>query len=338
MCVAITLAPGTNLTLNEVERMNRANADGVGVAWARGGAVQWYKTTKVDPKYITGMIAAWADYPRLVHFRYATAGGTRPDLCHPFEISAVANCAPVGKSDKVMIHNGHWNRWSEVKDLLSKEGLLPDAGPWSDTRLAAYLAHEDPDWLTALGGKVAVMNGEGDIHRLGEWAELRPGVMVSNNGWVTQAEYRRGGYTGYRAWKGWDWSEEEYEAFFKEQEEDQEAELAKLIKEEEEREAASANKKEGKRAKKRRLREGREPPLLTAGTPLNGDAPTAAGRGVVPLEDIGGDTCSLTTAAPAAAAKTYDYAPWQNPDTGKWYKCIKVGGVNQVVETTAPGA
>jgi predicted glutamine amidotransferase len=213
MCVAITMEPGAELTVEEVVKMDRTNADGVGIAWAYEGAVHWYKTTKVDPKYIQKMIYYWSEFPRLVHFRLATAGGTRADLCHPFEIGPLANCAPRGSGAKVMIHNGHWSRWSEVHDLMDKEGLLPDRTPWSDTRLAAYLSYTDPDWLVALGGRVATMDGDGAIERIGSWDKLRDGIHCSNMGWASEHTYKRGGYAGYNRWKGWDWEESDWAAY-----------------------------------------------------------------------------------------------------------------------------
>lgn len=212
MCVAITLEPGTKLEVDEIERMNNANADGVGIAWAYNGQVHWAKTLKVNPEQVHDIIDWWSNFPRLVHFRLATAGGTKTELCHPFDISAESICTPVGSSQRVMIHNGHWSRWQEVLKLLGDEGLLPDKGPWSDSRLAAWLAHEDMDWLQALGGRVAVMNADETVTRTGDWVELRSGVWVSNKHW----EYRqpkRGGYAGYngqRGWKGWEWSEEDW--------------------------------------------------------------------------------------------------------------------------------
>lgn len=216
MCVAVTLVPGTTLSVDEVTRMHRSNADGVGLAWARDGMVSWWKTLSVDPDYVTKAINAWKDYPRLLHFRYATAGGARPDLCHPFEIGPLANCNVTGTASKVMIHNGHWGRWEDVKKLFDGSNLLPP-GPWSDSRLVAFLAHEDPEWLTALGGRVAVMGGDGQIVRLGDWTKLRDGLMVSNDTWKS-ATHTRGGYAGYRQWKGWAWSEEEAQAYQEEQE------------------------------------------------------------------------------------------------------------------------
>lgn len=215
MCVAVTLGAGTWLDGKEVEQMNRANADGVGVAWAKDGLVEWYKTTKVDPDYIARMIYAFREFPRLVHFRLSTAGGTRPELCHPFEIGPLANCDPRGSSTRVMIHNGHWHKWNDVHKMLSSEGLLP-SGPWSDSRLVAYLSHDDPEWLESIGGRVAVMRGNGDIHRIGDWQELRPDLWVSNKIWET-TNYTRGGYTGFRHWKGWAWNEKEHDAYYAEE-------------------------------------------------------------------------------------------------------------------------
>lgn len=217
MCVAITMDEGTELTLDEVVKMNRSNADGVGVAWVRNGTVQWYKTTRGDLRTIALMINHWKGVPRLVHFRFATVGGTRPDLCHPFEVGPMASCKPVDSSQLVMIHNGHWSRWKEVHDLLEKEDLLPDKGPWSDSRLAALMMHQNMDWVHALGGRVATMDHEGTITRWGSWDELRPGVFVSNKTWDTTGTYKRGGYTGYRQWKGWDWDDKDWAAFEEEQ-------------------------------------------------------------------------------------------------------------------------
>jgi hypothetical protein len=223
MCVAVILNPGATLKRTEIEKMYMSNADGVGVAWAKDGVVRWYKTTKVSFEYITKLVANWADYPRLVHFRYSTAGGVRPDLCHPFEIGPLATCKPIHETQLAMIHNGHWGRWDEVRDLLKGEGLLPDAGPWSDTRLAALLAYSDIEWLNALGGKVAIMSGDGDIKTLGHWEELREGIWVSNKAWETSS-YKRGGYTGFKNWKGWEWDDVDWDAYAAEQEAEKKAE------------------------------------------------------------------------------------------------------------------
>src|SRR6478752_550194 len=113
MCVAIIMEPGTELSLEEVQKMGKANGDGVGFAWADGQTVQWYKTVVYEPEQIAFHINKRKDFFRLVHFRLSTAGGVRSELCHPFDVSPVASCAPAGESNMVLIHNGHWHRWSD---------------------------------------------------------------------------------------------------------------------------------------------------------------------------------------------------------------------------------
>ena len=210
MCVAISMLPGASLKEEEVAKMDRANADGAGIAWVKDGMVHWYKTVKVSPGHITRIINHHLGSPRLVHFRLATAGGRKEELCHPFEIGPLASCKAVGKASKVLIHNGHWSRWDDVLRLLGKEGLLPDAGPWSDTRLASYLAYHDMDWLEVLGGRVAVMDGKGQLTHHGDWKDYREGIKVSNMGWDVENGYRRGGYGGYDDWRGWGWTENDW--------------------------------------------------------------------------------------------------------------------------------
>jgi hypothetical protein len=353
MCVAVTLAPGTDLTLQEVERMNRANADGVGVAWAKDGVVQWYKTTKVDPNYVVNMIAAWKEVPRLVHFRFATAGGTRPELCHPFEVGPRASCRPVGHAPKVMIHNGHWGRWNEVKDLLDKENLLPDNGPWSDTRLAAYLAHMDPDWLSALGGRVAVMTGDGETHRLGDWQELRTGIYVSNKSWDTDSKYTRGGYAGYRTWKGWHWTEDEMQAFFEDEEKRESEALLLAVKEADERKQ-KAKADRGKDRKTRREEKRAASREVDGTTALRQDAACeTSSPGAAACVGKPGDTCATCESgrcvcSPAKVGfnagylliegRKYPLGPWFNDRNRKWYRTISVRGRAEVVEVAAPNS
>lgn len=219
MCVAICMEPGSTLTEEEVGKMGRANADGVGLAWAEDGAVKWWKSTNYRDEYLTHVVNERVDFFRFVHFRLSTAGGVRADLCHPFEIGPLANPAPTGVSSRVLMHNGHWHRWTDVFDILKKEQLLPDTGPWSDTRLGALLASQDMDWIDTMGGKVAVLEGDGSIKRWGVWEELRAGIKVSNKTWDHNYNYKRSGKD--RQWTGWGWSEEnwkEKEAHEKEKE------------------------------------------------------------------------------------------------------------------------
>lgn len=209
MCVAVTLDPGANPTLDELIKMDKANSDGVGIAWCDHDGVHWWKTTKVNPEEVLDVLKLVAESPRLLHFRYATAGvhfqntiasGPLDELCHPFDISDRSVCTPQGVTRKAMIHNGHWGRWSEIAKLMDAEGLLPDKGPWSDTRLVSFLASVNEDWLLALGGRVATLDDTGDILRIGDWEQLRPGIHVSNKHWEYVQTRRSSTHYHGRSW------------------------------------------------------------------------------------------------------------------------------------------
>lgn len=339
MCVAIVMEPGTELTGEEVFKMGRSNADGIGVAWAEDGKVEWYKSINYTPTSATRFINERKGFFRLVHFRLSTIGGVRVDLCHPFEVGPLANPAQHGHSAKVLIHNGHWNRWTDIIDILRKEEALPDNGPWSDSRLAAYLASFDQDWLDLVTGRVATMDGEGNIKMLGSWETLRPGIKVSNKHWDHGFNYRRSGRD--RDWPGWGWTAKEWE----EQEKHHEklAEEAKRARDEQE----SKDQEEGKGGKtqaKGEIRVGGGPVhggtvaasaktegKTTPSTGVGGGAGTKVnGQGIGPHRYWVGDKevieqsgSFVTNGSVKVDVKgnevRFDHTPWQNPVTKRWF-------------------
>lgn len=348
MCVAISLLPGATLTEEEVFKMNRTNGDGCGFAWARGGVVQWVKTTRVNPTYITEMVAAYKDLPRLLHFRLATAGGTKVELCHPFEIGPLANCAQTGKSGRVLIHNGHFNRWKELFELSQKEDLLPDKGPWSDSRLIAWWAHLDLDWLQMLTetGKVAVLDGDGQLYHMGSgWQDLREGVKVSNYHWKDK-DYAVGGYPGYREWPGWFNTDEDWERW---------AEYEAKVAAEEERkaiEAAAASKqlvqvKEYSSEAPKRLDVIRERASGGTSDPNGASNPGSYRRTIWEKEVAERAAERKVQEAARAARKThrpgraYSDEPWTDPETGNVYRVSQSGRLVKVAsagDAVEPGS
>jgi hypothetical protein len=323
MCVAITMEPGTHLTLAEIQKMGKANGDGIGLAFAHDGIVDWWKTLNYKPEYIEHLLKKHDDMFRLVHFRLSTAGGIRSDLCHPFEVGPEANSDPRGHSTKVLIHNGHWHRWTDVFDILKKEGLLPDTGPWSDTRLMAYLTAYDPDWLDVVGGKVAILDGQGNITRYGDWLELRPGIKVSNKTWDHDYNYTRSGKD--RQWEGWGWTSENW----MEKEKHQKALAAK--REEDEKEAAkgTSGKTGPEKEKAGEVRVAVLPDDSNVSTLRTGAKGAASGpnpgksgntghNGRVGAGDKDGQVKGQWGTDPKG--RLYDRAPWQEPATKKWYR------------------
>jgi hypothetical protein len=369
MCVAITLEPGTHLTLDEVVKMGNANGDGVGLAWNEDDVVHWFKTIHYNPEYIQYLIKKFDDSFRLVHFRLSTAGGVRTDLCHPFEIGPFANTAQAGHANKVMIHNGHWNRWGEVFKILKEEQLLPDTGPWSDSRLAAFLASFDEDWLETVTGRVATLDGRGNIRLLGDWQQLRPGIKVSNKIWDHDYSYKRSGRDRY--WEGWGRTEDEWKAKEEHEKAKRAAEEKAKEEKEKEKEKSAREEKKGAKDKKKEKDEKAKNGVVTEhgvgevradpaaqGSGHGGDNRSGiAQRGSLQIEEKWeGNAWRFTSKhanGPAAPwgeverakerIKNYDPRPWQNPTSKKWYwippaSISDSGRVYSIMEVTSDEA
>lgn len=310
MCVAVIMEPGAELSVDEVVRMSRANGDGVGFAWADGEVVQWLKAIKYSPEKVAGLINRTKDHFRLVHFRLSTAGGVRAELCHPFEIGPLASCSHAGSGNKVLIHNGHWRRWTDVFDLMKKEETLPDLGPWSDTRLAALMASWDMDWLDTVDGKVAVMDGEGNVKMYGTWDTLRPGVKVSNTSWQAHTyAYTKSGRD--RHMMGWGWTEKEWEEYEKHQEVAAK-DRAKKEMDDEEREKEKGEGKEAGGGEVGMVAGRKDRKLLPSHNSGGGDNGGANGA-------RNGKGKDVPLAEGPQENEIYDHIPWQNPSTKKWW-------------------
>jgi hypothetical protein len=328
MCVAIVMEPGTELSLDEITKMGKANGDGVGFAWADGDSVQWFKTVVYNPEKIAYHINARKDYFRLVHFRLSTAGGVRNELCHPFEVGPLASSESAGTGSMVLIHNGHWHRWSDVFDILKNEQILPDGGPWSDTRLMALLASYDPEWLDTVGGRVATMDSEGNIKMWGDWSDLRTGIKVSNKIWENHNySFKRSGKD--RHWQGWGWSEDNWKDYDRAKEDAKKArEEAEALKEK--KEQKENEQKSGSGQGQAGEQEEKAGTICVAGGSGDGKVLSLSAQ----KEGEDGGYCSegngervnvpmgkvqRQTDAGGTSRIIYDHTPWQNPSTKRWY-------------------
>lgn len=359
MCVAVTLEPGAEMTLDEVYKMGMANGDGVGFAWADGTAVHWLKAIRYNPKKVMELINSHAQEFRLLHFRLSTVGGVKAELCHPFEIGPKADYRPAGSGSKVLIHNGHWRRWDDVFDIMKKENILPDTGPWSDTRFAALAASWDMDWLDTVDGKVAVMDFEGNTKFWGNWDKLREGIKVSNTYWQSHNyDYKRSG--NHRSWMGWGWTEWEWKEYERHQSDALQARMEaeeKLNEKDDKEGTKSEGKQEGKKEKGKggkggnhvehdagsRLGDGprtrwvydaergtwRDPGVNTGSGDGEGKhVQLAKGSNATGMENEKGQFNTdefqvskwvLLAGKEGQEAALYDHRPWNNKATGKWY-------------------
>jgi hypothetical protein len=203
MCVIIT---GTERkpSLDVLEKCERANGHGTGMAWVtRSGDVAYQKG--LDPQGINTILESltggrqWA-----IHFRLATVGGTKGELSHPFPIVEGVPLQKAGKAPAVLFHNGHWGNWQEagLRDVV-RWGHAPLKGPMSDSRMVAHLVQlYGEEILPLIPGKYLILTPQGATRwpeNETDWHEL-DGCYYSNRNWDTGAycgtHYGRSHYAG----------------------------------------------------------------------------------------------------------------------------------------------
>ena len=165
-CILASLKARPSLAI--LRNIMANNRDGVGVAWIDRtfGVVRWRKGLKhaEDVHAITEKVPL----PFFVHARFATAGGAKPGLTHPFPIEAKPSVALEGFAHKVLAHNGHVSDWP---DMAKSIGLGRNPAGWSDTRVvAAMVARKGTGILgTKVLGKFAVLSVRGGMVLTGEF-------------------------------------------------------------------------------------------------------------------------------------------------------------------------
>lgn len=96
MCVILASANReTRPTIATLRLCADQNPHGSGIAWVQHNKVQWMKGLSVEG--IDALLEI-IEGPVVIHFRYATVGGKRPSLCHPFPISPTSPLKPYGQS------------------------------------------------------------------------------------------------------------------------------------------------------------------------------------------------------------------------------------------------
>jgi len=186
MCV-IAICQTRTLRWAETQAMDAANPDGIGVAWInpKDGLVEYVKG--LDAPSAQSLIDR-LPLPQVVHFRWASAGGTSPMLSHPFPLTEAPPIGLVGAAPAVLFHNGHWTGWERGLDAIRAAGEYVDPSePWSDTRVMAVLATlHSPHAVSQIvgsGQRLAVLHGDGRVWTAGTYHK-HEGLLVSNLWWV----------------------------------------------------------------------------------------------------------------------------------------------------------
>lgn len=189
MCV-IMFVEKERPTEEMVEKAFDLNCDGGGVAWREGdGYVHWKKNLEVAEMQ---KLCAELPLPYVAHFRIASSGGKRPELCHPFLIDSSASIELEGRSkNPVLFHNGDWREWRNVSlEAAIKSGKKIPAGKWSDSRAMAWLCSiygfGFMEFIDQKGVAFGPKQGETQFFIGSGWVPV-DGVWCSNNYFVNRS-------------------------------------------------------------------------------------------------------------------------------------------------------
>lgn len=200
MCMIFVCESGVP-TLNAMERAEKANDDGAGIAWRERESengkfyIKWKKglTAKEVQEVIKEkeLEKYLPDSPFVIHFRACSSGENHPDLCQPFPITKEVSTAHEGTANAVLFHNGTYGMWESMMEKVCFSGgeEIP-FGKWNDSRSLAWLAHRrgyGALFLTGYGGssnwggRLVVLDNKGHAFRMGNgWVEgEQKGVIQS---------------------------------------------------------------------------------------------------------------------------------------------------------------
>ena len=179
MCWMLVKQAGKQVDFRYMDKAQKHNSDGYGVAWYENGFVNTYKTFNYNT--FKGIVAALKQYTIVAHLRHATKGSRGYENIHPFDV-------PSG----VLFHNGTMQGLgnSDVSDsktlanIISKcdykyiEDIAPLIQPYINDKINRLVFFED-------NGLVTIMNKHLGIEEDGVW--------YSNDYHIKEDSWCRGG-------------------------------------------------------------------------------------------------------------------------------------------------
>lgn len=188
MCIIAAKSSGLNLPSYErLSSMWYCNPDGAGLMFKYDNTIYLSKGYMTFEDFYSALMRFDKRYnlkncDLVLHFRYGTHGGIRPELCHPFRVSKSfkkqRELTYVGK-DVCVVHNGVYPYETEdnVSDTMVyiKEVIYP-------------LYKENKEFyltdLDVLQGKLAFLSKDG-ISLVGSFIEdIDDGIYYSNNSYT----------------------------------------------------------------------------------------------------------------------------------------------------------
>jgi gamma-glutamylcyclotransferase (GGCT)/AIG2-like uncharacterized protein YtfP len=163
MCWLYVKKAGNKIKYDYMDKAQKHNDDGYGVAWYEDGLVKTYKT--FDYNQFKGIIGALKKHTLVIHLRNTTKGNNNYTNLHPFDI-------PSG----VLFHNGTISRLGNSTEsdtaMLAKminecdyqyiEDILPLIKPMVDDKINRLVFMED-------NGRVTIVNEHLGKEEDGDW-------------------------------------------------------------------------------------------------------------------------------------------------------------------------
>lgn len=186
MCVII-VCEKKKPELETLITCEKTNADGGGIAWKKDDVIEYKKGLTAKEVFL---LSQEKPLPQVIHFRLASIGGRKRELCHPFPVNKNVPLSLEGEAKKVLFHNGHWSRWREycLETAIRGREKIPE-GKWSDSRAIAWLtAIYGMGFLELLDEKVVCFSSHKTLLFGEGWIE-KDGITFSNILWDVRGKY-----------------------------------------------------------------------------------------------------------------------------------------------------
>lgn len=196
MCIILTLNANARPDKDEFAQLLgtcwQNNPDGAGFMFARNGKVHGYKGFMRLDDLQDALRVVPDSAPLVIHFRIATSGGIVPECTHPYPVTnnirqlhALKWSAPAGIAHNGVIYGMFTDNGRGISDTVFytktivttvKRTVCNGSKTIATSTRAARMLSETCD-----GSRLALLDKNGAIKRIGKWDKVQTGVYASNS-------------------------------------------------------------------------------------------------------------------------------------------------------------
>lgn len=194
MCIILTLDAGTRPAESEFRTLLETcwanNPDGAGFMFALNGKVHGHKGFMEFTDLWDALMGAPESCPLVIHFRIATSGGVNPECTHPYPVSnnirqlhALRWTSSAGIAHNGVIYGMFTDSKRGISDTVfytktivsTVKATCTGRKTIATSKRAARMLDETCD-----GSRLAVLDKDGNLARIGRWEKVAPGIYASN--------------------------------------------------------------------------------------------------------------------------------------------------------------